>query len=244
MRVASTAELKNRTNELVRTAMAGEPVVITIYGRPAAALTPLHEGAIAEILLERHGRELLGPEPVSPLKYVSVEAPIGTVYVAFSEHGVVHVDLAPADRAFEQAVEARFGRRPDRNLTPAPALLRQIKVALTTGKEFTGPVDLSAVGPFERLVLDELKRIPRGQVRTYRDIAARVGHPTATRAVGNACAKNPIPLLIPCHRVVRSDGGLGGYSLRGGAALKRKLLEREGAKIATIGPKEKRTDVR
>ena len=93
---------------------------------------------------------------------------------------------------------------------------------------FEGAVDLSLVGPFERRVLEQLRRIPRGQVRTYRDIARAIGHPGATRAVGNACAKNPVPLIIPCHRVVRSDGGLGGYSLRGGVAVKRKLLEQEG----------------
>lgn len=235
MRVASTAELKNHTNELVRTAMAGEPVVITIYGRPAAALTPLTDSATAEILLELRDQRIERPPQESALKYASVDASIGTVYVAYSDRGVVHVDLAPSDRAFAQAVEAKFGRRAERDPAPAAALLRQIKTTLTTGKEFTGQLDLSDVGPFERRVLEELRRIPKGQVRTYREVAARLGHPTATRAVGNACARNPIPLLIPCHRVVRSDGGLGGYSLRGGVGLKRELLEREGASPSLFG---------
>lgn len=236
MRVASTAELKNRTNELVRTAMAGEPVIITIYGRPAAALTPLHQSKIAEILLERHSEELMGPRPVAPLKYVAVEAPLGTVYVAYTDRGVAIVDLASSDRAFERTVDERLARRAERDPAPAQTLLRQIRSTLTGGKEFSGPVDLTTVGPFERRVLEELRRIPKGEVRTYRDVAARLGHPTATRAVGNACAKNPVPLLIPCHRVVRSDGGLGGYSLRGGVALKRKLLEREDAKMNNLRP--------
>jgi O-6-methylguanine DNA methyltransferase len=78
-------------------------------------------------------------------------------------------------------------------------------------------------------VLALLRRIPTGQVRTYREIAKTLGQPGAARAVGMACARNPLPLLIPCHRVVRTDGGLGGYSLRGGVALKRRLLEAEGA---------------
>lgn len=234
MRIASTAELKNRTNELVRTAMAGEPVIITVYGRPAAALTPLADGAMAKILVELQDQRIEETAPSAPLKYVSVESPIGPVYVAHSGQGVVHVDLAPSGRAFAKAVEAKFGRRAERDPAPPGALLRQIKATFESGKEFTGPLDLSAVGPFERRVLEELRRIPKGQVRTYREVAARLGHPTATRAVGNACARNPIPLLIPCHRVVRSDGGLGGYSLRGGVGLKRQLLEREGATPAAF----------
>lgn len=234
MRVASTAELKNRTNELVRTALAGEPVIITIYGRPAAALTPLSQDKIAEILLDRTSRQLIGPNPVQPWKYLSVEIPIGTAYVAYSDQGVAFVDLAPGDRAFEHVVQDRVGRRAQRDPAPPAGLVRQIKAALSTGREFAGPVDLSMVGPFERRVLEELRQIPKGQVRTYRQVAVRLGHPTATRAVGNACARNPIPLLIPCHRVVRSDGGLGGYSLRGGVALKRRLLRQEGAELTKI----------
>jgi O-6-methylguanine DNA methyltransferase len=94
---------------------------------------------------------------------------------------------------------------------------------------FKGTVDLSRVGPFEREVLRALLRIPAGQVRTYGEIARAVGDPGAARAVGTACARNPLPLLIPCRRVVRSDGGLGGYSMQGGVELKRRLLEDEGA---------------
>lgn len=234
MRVASTAELKNRTNELVRTALAGEPVVITIYGRPAVALTPLTPRAIDEILLHRHGEDLLGPRPARPWRYTSVDIPLGTAYVAYSDQGVLYVDLASNDRAFEQTLEERLGRRAERDPEPPRQFLRNLKTALASGKEFAGPIDLSMVGPFERRVLTELRQIPKGQIRTYRDVASRLGHPTATRAVGNACAKNPVPLLIPCHRVVRSDGGLGGYSLRGGIALKRRLLEREGVDVSGL----------
>jgi methylated-DNA-[protein]-cysteine S-methyltransferase len=71
-------------------------------------------------------------------------------------------------------------------------------------------------------------------VRTYGDIAREIGYPGAARAVGNACAKNPVPLLVPCHRVVRSDGGVGGYSLRGGSALKRRLLAQEGVDLGEV----------
>ena len=243
MRIASTAELKNRTNELLRTAIAGEPVIITVYGRPAAALMALNPEKIREIQLQRHEDQLMGPRPDRPWQYTSLETPIGSVHVAYSERGVGYVDLASGDRAFEQTVFERLGRRAARDPAPPPQLIRQLKAALLAGRAFTGDLDLSTVGPFERRVLTELRDIAKGQVRTYREIASRLGHPTATRAVGNACAKNPVPLLIPCHRVVRSDGGLGGYSLRGGVALKRRLLEDEGASLS-LGNGKDRTPVR
>ncbi|HEU5299686.1 MAG TPA: MGMT family protein, partial [bacterium] len=107
-------------------------------------------------------------------------------------------------------------------------LLALLRAFFADFKAFRGPVDLSLVGPFQRKVLESLRRIPKGQVRTYREIAREIGQPGATRAVGTACARNPIPLIIPCHRVVRSDGGLGGYSLKGGISLKQRLLESEG----------------
>ena len=80
---------------------------------------------------------------------------------------------------------------------------------------------------FQIKVWDELKKIPEGETRTYKDIAKLIGFPKASRAVANACGKNPYPILIPCHRVVRSDGGLGGYSGIGGVETKRKLLKQE-----------------
>ena len=92
--------------------------------------------------------------------------------------------------------------------------------------EFTVPVDLSAVPPFHGKVLWALARIPYGQTVTYGELAARVGRPHGARAVGQAMACNPVPLVVPCHRVVASGGGLGGY--RGGLDLKRRLLGLEG----------------
>jgi len=80
---------------------------------------------------------------------------------------------------------------------------------------------------FERKVWEELKKIPLGTTKSYKQIAKAIGHPNASRAVANACGKNPKPIEIPCHRVIRSDGGLGGYSAQGGAETKRKLLELE-----------------
>ena len=80
---------------------------------------------------------------------------------------------------------------------------------------------------FQIKVWNELKKIPRGKTKTYKEIAVALGNPKAARAVANACGKNPYPITIPCHRVVRSDGGLGGYSGKGGVETKRQLLENE-----------------
>ena len=80
---------------------------------------------------------------------------------------------------------------------------------------------------FEIRVWNELKKIPKGETRTYKDIAELIGKPTAARAVANACGKNPYPITIPCHRVIRSDGGLGGYSGEGGIEKKKLLLKNE-----------------
>jgi len=81
---------------------------------------------------------------------------------------------------------------------------------------------------FQRKVWMELKMIPSGETRTYKQVGDSIGHPNSARAVANACAANPNPIEVPCHRVVRSDGGIGGYSGAGGVAEKRRLLELEG----------------
>jgi methylated-DNA-[protein]-cysteine S-methyltransferase len=90
-------------------------------------------------------------------------------------------------------------------------------------------LDLEGVSPFHRRVYDALRKIPRGRTRTYGEVAARAGSPGAHRSVGSALARNPLPVLIPCHRVVRSGGGLGGFSAPGGLALKERMLRLEGA---------------
>ena len=80
---------------------------------------------------------------------------------------------------------------------------------------------------FQKLVWDQIKNIPRGRTMTYKDVAVAIGRPNAARAVANACSKNPYPIIVPCHRVIRSDGAIGGYSGRGGIKQKLRLLRSE-----------------
>ena len=84
---------------------------------------------------------------------------------------------------------------------------------------------------FQIKVWKELSKIPKGEVRTYKQIAKSIGKPKSSRAVANACAKNPYPIVIPCHRVIRSDGTVGGYSGHGGIKRKKELLQKEGLKF-------------
>lgn len=232
MRVVNTVELKNRTNELLRDVISGEPVIVTLRGKPAAAMTKLTEGDLAEFVFT-HAQDGHASRQVSrgPWRFISLSTSLGKVYVAYGTQGVSVVDLAADDAAFARAFFSRYGAEAARDPHPPARLTAALERFFRDLRLYRGPVDLSLVGPFQRRVLEQLRRIPRGEVRTYRDIARQIGQPGATRAVGTACARNPVPLIVPCHRVVRSDGGLGGYSLRGGVALKQRLLEREGVDI-------------
>ncbi len=89
------------------------------------------------------------------------------------------------------------------------------------------PVDVSDLTPFYRAVLDALRSVPYGQTVSYTDLAVLAGRPKAVRAVANAVARNPLPLIIPCHRVLRKDGSLGGFSAAGGVMIKKRLLALE-----------------
>ena len=84
------------------------------------------------------------------------------------------------------------------------------------------------------MVWNELKKIPEGEVRSYKEIAIAIGKPNSARAVANACGKNPSPIEIPCHRVIKSNRYLGGYSCKGGISAKRKLLKKEGISLNSI----------
>ena len=110
-------------------------------------------------------------------------------------------------------------------------LARQLDEYFTGRRhDFQTPVDLQLITGFRREVLDLLPSIPYGQTRSYADLAAQAGRPTAVRAVGSACGHNPVPIVVPCHRVVRSDGSLGGYL--GGLAAKQALLTLEAGRVA------------
>ena len=98
-------------------------------------------------------------------------------------------------------------------------------------EEVRKPLVMAQGTPFQHKVWAALRTIPRGEVRTYTDIAVQIGHPSSARAVANACGKNPYAPEVPCHRVIRSDGSIGGYSAEGGPEKKRAMLAKEGVHI-------------
>ena len=160
--------------------------------------------------------------------YWSLESPIGRLYVAYSRAGISMVNRAKSARAFEREFERLRGRTIRASRRPAPAPVAALVGNVKRGHRGKLKYDLRGLSPFERAVLLKALEIPTGEVRPYSWIAREIGHPEAVRATGSALAKNPIPLLIPCHRVVRTDGHIGRYSL-GGPRVKRALLGIEGA---------------
>jgi len=163
--------------------------------------------------------------------YSSTVLPIGRVWMARTARVVVRICLRSRTRnAFVSSVRgllrgAEFAPRSDDSvLEEVERQLRQYFHG--TRQEFSLPVDLFALTPFQRRVLEATAQIPFGKVVPYGAIAGAIGSPAACRAVGNALGSNPVPILIPCHRIVATGGRIGGFT--GGLRLKRKLLEVEG----------------
>jgi methylated-DNA-[protein]-cysteine S-methyltransferase len=152
--------------------------------------------------------------------------PAGHVCIAFTDAGIVMAERAGDLDAFARRCTGRMGSAPQRVDEP-PQWLKVCVARWNTGNtDIAWRFDLRGLSPFAQAVLRATYEIPRGQTRTYGEVAAASGHPGAARAVGTVMANNPLPLFIPCHRVVRSSGNLGNYS-SGGIAVKDALLRWE-----------------
>lgn len=170
-------------------------------------------------------------EGLADAVFTRLSSPLGRLLVVQGPAGVVRIGFEdePEDRALA-AVAAALGPRivaSDRELAPAREALSAYLEG--EGTELDLPVDLRLMAaPFRRRVLETLHDdVARGQTVTYGALAARAGNPKAARAAGTACARNPVPIVVPCHRVLPGSGGIGAYG--GGPARKRALLELEGA---------------
>lgn len=159
---------------------------------------------------------------------VATDTPIGPLLLATTERGVCRIAFDAEPERQVEDLARRFGVRVLRSPRPLDRLRRELDDYFEGRRhEFDLPVDLAAVPGFHREVLTELQRVPYGETATYGALAARVGRPKAARAVGGACNRNPIPIVVPCHRVVGASGSLVGYA--GGLDRKRALLTLEGA---------------
>jgi O-6-methylguanine DNA methyltransferase len=160
--------------------------------------------------------------------YLAVDGPAGPLLVAYNGRGISATAPGSDEVAFAERFQTRF-RRPLRPADRPPArLVAQVQRLLDPGRRGTPPrYDLRGTSAFEQAVLAKAQEIPHGQVRPYAWVAGELGRPSAVRAVGAALGRNPVPVLIPCHRVVGSDGRLTGYAW--GVPYKRALLAAEGA---------------
>jgi methylated-DNA-[protein]-cysteine S-methyltransferase len=153
-----------------------------------------------------------------------MDSVVGPLYLIASEHGLVSLWIGkPSEEAAATTVTTLQSAEPAvRILAAATAQLQEYLQGLR--KKFELPLDVSGT-EFQKRVWSELTRIPYGETRSYKDVSIRVQNEKATRAVGTANGKNPLPIIVPCHRVIASDGGLGGYS--GGLHVKEALLNLE-----------------
>jgi AraC family transcriptional regulator of adaptative response/methylated-DNA-[protein]-cysteine methyltransferase len=160
------------------------------------------------------------------IRYTVAASPLGTLLVAATEHGVCRVSLGDAAPSLERDLRAEFPAATIQRDSGALASWVQRILRHLEGRapHLDLPLDIRATA-FQQRVWTELRRIPSGATRSYQAVARAIGRPRATRAVARACATNPVCLVIPCHRVVRENGTLGGY--RWGVERKQALLDRE-----------------
>ena len=172
-----------------------------------------------EILEKALSVALLEDTPAGAL--VAAASPVGLVYMSF--YGL---------QDFHTLITNKFNTSQGRSLEIVQEAVRQVQEYFNRERrEFDLPLDLEDVTDFRRKVLLETARIPYGSTAAYGEVAARIHNPNASRAVGGALANNPLVLVVPCHRVLASDGSMHGFSSPGGIATKVKLLELEGCRI-------------
>ena len=162
------------------------------------------------------------------IQWDQMRCPLGVLFVGISQQGVCAIDFGRSETEFLSRFDprARLQKNP-RALAHAFAQLREYFSG--TRRRFDLAVDLAVLTPFQREVLATACRINPGSVWTYQRVAQEMGRPKSSRPVGQALASNPIPIVIPCHRVIASDGSLGGYSGGAGLPAKQWLLRLEGA---------------
>lgn len=176
-------------------------------------------------------------EGLVDVAYERHDSPIGPLVVAATDAGLVRVGL-PAERE-EDVLDGLAHRVSPRVLRTSAAGLTRARRELDEyfagrRRDFGVPLDWRLTRGFRREVLRATSRIPYGRTASYRDVATEAGSPAAVRAAGTALATNPLPIVVPCHRVLRSDGGVGQYL--GGPQVKRQLLDLEAASAAAEGP--------
>ncbi|HSH58702.1 MAG TPA: methylated-DNA--[protein]-cysteine S-methyltransferase [Acidimicrobiales bacterium] len=166
--------------------------------------------------------------PGQEIRYALTESRVGTVLVAATKRGLGAVKVGPGETLLVEALRREFPQSELQRSNDELAGVAASVGALAEGRsaELGLPLDVRGTA-FQARVWEALRRIPAGTTRSYAQVAGSIGTPAAVRAVANACGANPVALVVPCHRVIRTDGSLGGY--RWGIEVKAELLRREAA---------------
>ena len=161
------------------------------------------------------------------IHYSYLNPPFGPVFVAKTVNGICYINLSKISEAsFQSLLRKKFQKKPIRNNEKLKSVLNEMRDYFNGNQvHFKSSLDLRIGTVFQRKVWNKIGKIPYGELRTYKWIASEIGNINAVRAVGNAVGKNPVPPIIPCHRVIRTDGKLGGFS--SGIPLKKWLLKLE-----------------
>ena len=178
--------------------------------------------------LDRRFREAASAEGLVDVAYDVTDSPVGQLLLAVSERGLCRISYDPETERELESLARGFGVRVLRSPKPLDPVRRELDEYFEGKRRtFDLPLDVSPIHGFNREVLDALVRVPYGELTTYGTLAKEVGRPKAARAVGGFMNRNPIPIVLPCHRVVGASGSLVGYA--GGLERKEQLLRLEGA---------------
>ncbi|GAB3409867.1 methylated-DNA--[protein]-cysteine S-methyltransferase [Schumannella luteola] len=207
---------------------SGTDAAVTTALRSPASASP----GDAERLAALHARleRAAADEGLDEIAYREIDSPYGSLLLAATAAGLVRVAFALEDHDRVLATLAeKIGPRILRSPARTDAVARQLDEYFAGRRQrFELPLDLRLTAGFRRSVVEHLPHIPFGRTESYAEVATATGSPKAVRAVGTACATNPLPIVVPCHRVVRTDGTIGQYL--GGTDAKLALLEFEGAR--------------
>jgi methylated-DNA-[protein]-cysteine S-methyltransferase len=180
--------------------------------------------------LDRRFRDAAASESLLDVAYDLVDSPVGNLFVAATERGLCRISFdAEPEQELDRLAQA-FGVRVLRSPKPIDPARRELDEYFGgKRRQFDLPVDVALLADFNQRVLRELARVPYGEVVTYGELAARAARPRAARAVGSVMNRNPLPIVLPCHRVIGANGKLVGYA--GGLERKEALLRLEGAML-------------
>jgi methylated-DNA-[protein]-cysteine S-methyltransferase len=203
-------------------------------------------GLIGEVKIRKHLKKVIHEPPASALnqsrrrvrvwfaqtapliQWDEMTSPLGRLFVGVSQQGLCAVEFGRGEAEFLERFDPQA--RVQKNPQAAAQAMTQLREYFSGARaQFNLDLDLSSLTPFQRSVLDAACRIAPGSVWTYHRLAREIGRPNSSRPVGQALGRNPIPIVVPCHRVVASDGSLCGYSGGSGLNAKRWLLRLEGA---------------